>query len=155
MRKTDVSPNQYKVNGQTNSTNMHGTHVAALIAGNKDDKGMMGIAYDNASIKAVRWDYQSTIEDPIKYLISDDNVKIINLSMSISATNNDYNANTITNVNDINSGFVNAMRSVMAKNNDIVVVKAAGNEEAYALAMEAVRFFDQGNEALARALEKL
>ena len=34
-------------------------------------------------------------------------------------------------------------------------VRAAGNEESYELAMEAVRFFDQGNEALAKALEKL
>lgn len=34
-------------------------------------------------------------------------------------------------------------------------LKDAGNEEAYALTMEAVRFFDQGNEVLARALEKI
>ncbi len=34
-------------------------------------------------------------------------------------------------------------------------LKDAGNEEAYALAMEAVRFFDQGNAVLSRALEKL
>ena len=34
-------------------------------------------------------------------------------------------------------------------------VKEAGNEEAYAAVMDAVRFFDQGNEALARALEKI
>jgi hypothetical protein len=31
----------------------------------------------------------------------------------------------------------------------------AGNREAYDLAMEAVRFFDQGNAALANALEKM
>ena len=34
-------------------------------------------------------------------------------------------------------------------------LKAAGKQEAYDLAMEAVRFFDQGNEALKKALEKL
>ena len=34
-------------------------------------------------------------------------------------------------------------------------LKEAGNEEAYELTMEAVRFFDQGNEVLARALEKI
>ena len=34
-------------------------------------------------------------------------------------------------------------------------LKDAGNGEAYELTMEAVRFFDQGNEVLARALEKL
>ena len=34
-------------------------------------------------------------------------------------------------------------------------LKDAGNQEAYDLAMEAVRFFDQGNEALAKALEKM
>ena len=32
--------------------------------------------------------------------------------------------------------------------------KEAGADEAYDLIMEAVRFFDQGNEALAKALEK-
>ena len=31
-------------------------------------------------------------------------------------------------------------------------VKDAGNEKAYEQAMEAVRFFDQGNEALAKVL---
>ena len=34
-------------------------------------------------------------------------------------------------------------------------LKDAGNEEAYNLTMEAVRFFDQGNAVLSRALEKL
>lgn len=34
-------------------------------------------------------------------------------------------------------------------------LKDAGNQEAYALAMEAVGFFDQGNAVLARVLEKL
>ena len=34
-------------------------------------------------------------------------------------------------------------------------LKEAGNEEACELTMEAVRFFDRGNEVLARALEKL
>jgi hypothetical protein len=34
-------------------------------------------------------------------------------------------------------------------------LKNAGNEEAYALTMEAVRFFDQGNAVLSKALEKL
>ena len=36
LDKTDVSPNQYATGNQS----MHGTHVAALIAGNKDNKGM-------------------------------------------------------------------------------------------------------------------
>lgn len=34
-------------------------------------------------------------------------------------------------------------------------LKDAGNEEAYALTMEGVRFFDQGNAVLSKALEKL
>ena len=34
-------------------------------------------------------------------------------------------------------------------------VKEAGNSEAYDLAMEAVRFYDQGNEALKKALGKM
>ena len=34
-------------------------------------------------------------------------------------------------------------------------LKDAGNQEAYALAMEAVGYFDQGNAVLARVLEKL
>lgn len=135
--KTNVTPNPYSVNGQTNSTNMHGTHVSALIAGNKNDTGMMGVAYANASIKAVRWDYKSSIEEPIKYLLSDtDNpAKVINLSMGISSTDSSYDANSITKISQINNGFVNAMRAVLNKNsitNDgyidgIIVVKASGN----------------------------
>lgn len=34
-------------------------------------------------------------------------------------------------------------------------LKDAGNGEAYELTMEAVRFFDQGNEVLSKALEKI
>ena len=131
LDKTDVSPNQYATGNQS----MHGTHVAALIAGNKDNKGMMGVAYQNALIKAVRWDFQSSIEEPIQYLINN-GAKIINLSMGLTSTSNTYNANTITQVSQINSDFVSAMRAVLAKNtvtnngkiDGIIVVKAAGNE---------------------------
>ena len=34
-------------------------------------------------------------------------------------------------------------------------VKESGNTEAYDLTMEAVRFYDQGNEVLKKALEKM
>ena len=131
LDKTNVSPNQYATGNQS----MHGTHVAALIAGNKDNKGMMGVAYQNALIKAVRWDFQSSIEEPIQYLINN-GAKIINLSMGLTSTSNTYNANTITQVSQINSDFVSAMRAVLAKNtvtnngkiDGVIVVKAAGNE---------------------------
>ncbi|MBR1601270.1 MAG: S8 family serine peptidase, partial [Alphaproteobacteria bacterium] len=62
----------------------HGTHIAGIIGANHDKAGMMGVAFTNTDIKAVRWDFMSSVYEPIKTLV-DDNVIAINLSIGSEA----------------------------------------------------------------------
>jgi len=131
-RQVGVTPNKYTDNDEV----MHGTHVAGLIAANMDNSGMMGVAFANAEIQAVRWDFQSSLTDPINYLLNS-GVKFINLSMGITSTNNNYNAHTLQSSSELNKGFVESMKAIIARNSTengytdgVVVVKAAGNEGA-------------------------
>ena len=144
-RQYNVDPNSGKVyndDGSINSSKyntsfLHGTNVAGIIAANMDGYGTMGVAFSNARIKAVRWDFLSTMADPMLALVNDEsNVRIINLSMgqdSISETNN---ASTLTSATQISSDYRDGISAIIEKNshssvngqpNDIAVVRAAGN----------------------------
>jgi len=101
--------------GNENCDNMsHGTHVAGIIAGMKNDIGMHGVAY-SAKILPLRAGYSSgslavsAIESSIDRAISQ-NAKVINASFS---------SNTIP------SSLADKWKSAHA--NDIVTVHAAGN----------------------------
>ena len=57
----------------------HGTHVAGIIAGSKDGKGMHGVAFDNAEIVAGSWDLDQDIYATVVNMV-DEGVKVINNS---------------------------------------------------------------------------
>lgn len=44
----------------------HGTHVAGIIAADRNGAGMHGVAFENAEIIAARWDLMSPISAPGK-----------------------------------------------------------------------------------------
>ncbi|MBQ8482598.1 MAG: S8 family serine peptidase, partial [Alphaproteobacteria bacterium] len=73
----------------------HGTHIAGIIAANRDYEGIVGVAFTNTDIKAVRWDYMSSVYGPVQVLV-DDNVAAINLSFGTEASSSrsSYNYNS-------------------------------------------------------------
>lgn len=62
----------------------HGTHIAGIMVADHDKNGIMGIAFTNTSVKAVRWDLVSTFYDPVRVLV-DDKVDAINISIGTDA----------------------------------------------------------------------
>ena len=130
--KNDVTPNKYIT--EKNADALHGTHVSGLIAANMDGSGMMGVAFANAEIEAVRWDFQSSIYNPIRHLVFN-GAKIINLSMGMVDISENYNAKHLTSSSQFNTGFREGIKLIIAQNvvrngytDGIIVVKAAGNE---------------------------
>ncbi|MCM1323552.1 MAG: S8 family serine peptidase [Acetobacter sp.] len=57
----------------------HGTHVAGIIAANKNDQGMHGVAFDNAEILGASWDMSQNIYGTVKKMV-DDGATVINNS---------------------------------------------------------------------------
>lgn len=143
-RRYNVEPNSGKVHNEDGSVDtskfntsfLHGTNVAGIIAANMDGFGTMGVAFSNARIKAVRWDFLSDMAAPMLALVNDEsNVRVINLSMgqeNISETNN---ASTLVHEGQISSDYRTGISAIINKNrnspssqpNDIAVVRAAGN----------------------------
>ena len=105
----------------------HGTHVAGIIAANKDENGMHGVAFENAQLRVVRWDLMSSFEDPVRELI-DTGAEVINFSLGIDSTP-DLNASTIAeNINLLKNGdYLDAFR-YQAETSNVVFVFSAGNE---------------------------
>lgn len=61
----------------------HGTHVAGIIAANKNDDGMHGVAFDNAEIIATSWDMSQDIYGAVKKMV-DDGARVINNSWGVA-----------------------------------------------------------------------
>ncbi len=114
---------------KTTVVDMHGTHVAGIVAADKNDNGMHGVAFSNADLIAARWDLRARPADTITSLVNK-GAKVINMSFGLDAKN--YPASVLTDdfylgyksVLDtyVVSGFLNA-----AKNN-VVMVMSAGND---------------------------
>ncbi|SMN15404.1 Protease precursor [uncultured Candidatus Thioglobus sp.] len=125
-------------NGQGASMS-HGTHVAGIIAGVKNDIGMHGVAY-SAKILALRAGnsagslFSGAIESSIDQAISQ-GVKVINASFGSSGM-----------------GGSTKDKWLLAHNNDIVSVYAAGNSSLSDPSYGAKLPVDSGYEALAGTL---
>ena len=114
----------------------HGTHVAGIIAANRDEDGMMGVAFTNTNIEAVRWDFLSSLYKPIQVLV-DDKVVAINLSVGSKASSQ-KSSNNIGNYSMV-TGWTDAANYTISKydwyysggktyKNGTIWVKAAGND---------------------------
>ena len=73
----------------------HGTHIAGIIAADWDRSysGMMGVAFSNTDIYALRWDLLSPMEWPVKAALNE-NALVINMSLGVASTSL-QNAKTI------------------------------------------------------------
>ncbi|MBP5398819.1 MAG: S8 family serine peptidase [Alphaproteobacteria bacterium] len=108
---------------------MHGTHVAGIVAADKNDKVMHGVAFSNADLVVARWDFLTRPTDVISTLV-DKGAKVINMSFGVdtdeysaaSLTNEYYLANKEYWDKEIVSGFLKAA------NKNVVMVMSAGNE---------------------------
>ena len=112
----------------------HGTHIAGIIGANHNKAGMMGVAFANTDIEAVRWDFMSSLYEPIKTLV-DDNVIAINLSIGTEASEEsssyDYGDHSLS----MMEGWKEAAEYTISKydfsdnyKDGTIWVKAAGND---------------------------
>ena len=103
----------------------HGTHVAGIIAGNKNDEGMHGVAFENAEIYAGSWDLQQPkLTDMTKYML-DQGVSVFNNSWEYSVSE-DLNAAKPERLYITDTDSLQAYAQV-AKNKG-VWVQATGND---------------------------
>lgn len=116
------SPTNYYPNDRDEA--MHGTHVAGIIAANREDYGMHGVAFENAEIIAARWDMMSPLDAPVKDVI-DMGAQVVNFSLGIDSTEF-MNASTIKFYTDVVDPYLESFR-YQAENNTVFVF-SAGNE---------------------------
>ncbi|MBQ8785653.1 MAG: S8 family serine peptidase, partial [Alphaproteobacteria bacterium] len=122
----------------TNSDSMHGTHVAGIIAADKNEENMHGVAFSNASIIAGRWDLKTPATTAINKMV-DKGAQIINMSFGADATQLDASLLDGLSQGDIEYEYINylgldedffqGVRTAAA--NNVVLVMAAGNENHY------------------------
>ena len=106
----------------------HGTHVSGIIAANKNDKGMHGVAFENAQLYEASWDIEQAIYPTVKSMV-DEGVSVINNSWNSVYDPKDapYDARNADML--IDGGIDNALASyIYAAKNNAVWVQAAGNE---------------------------
>jgi len=100
----------------------HGTHVAGIIAANKNDSGMHGVAFENAQIYAASWDYNQSMYPMVKTMV-DNEVSVLNNSWGYTESNA-ANSSWL---------FLHDGRNVLssyayAASHGVVWVQATGNE---------------------------
>ncbi len=123
-RKDNFMPDR----GMT-TTHMHGTHVAGLIAADKNDEGMHGVAFSNAELEVARWDLMSLPSSVISKLV-DRGAQVINMSFGVSA--DDYPASALTDdfyrQNKAAFDLLIVSGFLKAADNNVVMVMSAGND---------------------------
>lgn len=102
----------------------HGTHVAGIVAADKNDMGGHGVAFENAQIVSASWDLKKNIYDTVKGMV-DEGVSVINNSWGANASD-DLNA---THAEEIITGDSDTFNAYLyAAKNGAVWVQATGNE---------------------------
>jgi len=104
----------------------HGTHVAGIIAGDKNDQGSHGVAFENAEIVAASWDFTSDISDSVKAMV-DNGVSVFNHSWGSDAEKHNTSEALRLPLNDPDT--VNAYAYSAA--HKALWVMATGNESFY------------------------
>ncbi|MBP3688167.1 MAG: S8 family serine peptidase [Alphaproteobacteria bacterium] len=112
----------------------HGTHVAGIIAGNKNDEGMHGVAFENAEIYAGSWDLIQKLTDMTKYMLNN-GVSVFNNSWGYPVSENINAAKANWLYTHDNAAVLPAYAEV-AKNKG-VWVQATGNEGQHEAAVHA------------------
>ena len=106
----------------------HGTHVAGIIAANKDDEGIHGVAFENASIYATSWDLEQQIYEPVKKMV-DDGVTVLNHSWGIVVDSQKDRADYAHQFFIENKGDDDTLKAyVYAANNKAAWVQETGND---------------------------
>ncbi len=106
----------------------HGSHVAGIIASNKNDIGSHGVAYENAEIVVASWDLSTPIYDTVKSMIDDDDVEVLSNSWGISVADSGLTAADayLLKISDQDS----VQSYAYAAANGAVWVQATGNDGA-------------------------
>ncbi len=99
----------------------HGTHVAGIIAGNKNGDGSHGVAFENAQIVAGSWDMKNDIYGTVKKMV-DGEVEVINNSWGKPGTSAEDAAILLSKDRDVVDAYV------YAANHKVVWVQATGND---------------------------
>ena len=102
----------------------HGTHVAGIIAADKNDSSMHGIAFENAQIYAGSWDMEQSLYNMTKTMV-DSGVGVINNSWGYNTSIADASNPNWLKTHDY-TDFLSSY--AYAAKNDAVWVQSTGNE---------------------------
>ena len=105
----------------------HGTHVAGIIAGSKNDMGSHGVAFENAEIVSASWDLESPIFETVKSMVDNDNVKVFSNSWGYSIPETGLTADNADMLPQIDEGSVQSYAYAAKKG--AVWVQATGNDK--------------------------
>ena len=104
----------------------HGTHVAGIIAGSKNDMGSHGVAFENAEIVSASWDLETPIFETVKSMVDNDNVKVFSNSWGYSVIESGLTADNANMLPQIDASSVQSY--AYAAKNGAVWVQATGND---------------------------
>ena len=121
-------PEELRYDGDGNILNpgtAHGTHVAGIIAADKNGQGMHGVAFSNAELIAGRWDFMTPAANPISTMV-DRGAQVINMSFGVEASDELNATHAQQEKNYLSTAVLSGIDKAAEKN--VVLVMSAGNE---------------------------